>query len=204
MITGLTTVAQGAPAQAPARSKPPAERHPLPAPPFHIVADDYSFQGVPRTIRAVPGGLATVTLENTSQHEAHEFVIVRLKDEVTRTFNLVKAKEELVRFFNFEAQADPANVGGFSPGFASATKGGLRDASMGGQAEVFRSSFGGVNTHEVEAVPPLTTESNGIDLSRPGRYLYFCPITALAQNDPHQEPHYLQDPGQIGFMTIVQ
>ena len=93
---------------------------------------------------------------------------MRLKDEVTRTFDLVKAKEELARFFNFEAQADPASVGGFSPGFASATKGGLRDASMGGQAEVFRSSFGGVNTHEARPLPVLLPSSSSAPAEVPG------------------------------------
>jgi hypothetical protein len=177
--------------------------------PFTIVADDYSFQGVPTKIRAVTGCkgldcLTPVTVRNVSPDEAHEFLIVRVKDN-RRNWNFARnsaaAKRRLVQFFNFEAQEDPNNVGGFTPGFASKTSGGTRDASMGNVADVFRDSFGGEDTHEVPAVAPGTNVTNGLDLTRPGRYLYFCPITALAKNDPHQEPHYTH--GQMGYLEVV-
>jgi hypothetical protein len=170
--------------------------------PFTVVANDYSFEGVPRKVKAFEG-LTDVTLENVSESEAHEIVFVRLKDEKqNRNFTLRRAKMALAAHFNFEAQEDSDNVGGFTPGFPSAPAG-LRDPTMGNRAEVFKTSFGGEKTHEVEAVPPGEEDTNGVDLSRPGRYLFFCPITALAENDPHQEPHYLQSPGQIGFLEVV-
>jgi hypothetical protein len=176
----------------------------VPSGPFTVVAKDYSFEGVPKTIAAAPANtLTNVTMQNQSTEEHHEIVFVRLKDaKENQGLSIDKAKEALIKSFNFEAQPDSANVGGFTPGFPSTTSGGIRDATMGGRADVFRDSFGGSKTHEVEFVPPNTTKSNGIDLTRPGRYLYFCPITALAQNDPSQEPHYVQPPGQIGFMEV--
>ena len=173
---------------------------------FDIEAGDYYFTGVPTRVKAF-NGLTTVSLNNVSPAEHHEVVFVRLKDEKqNKSLNLQRAKTELREHYNFEAQADPHNIGGQTPGFARLVPENplsLRDATMGGRADVFRSSFGGVNTHEVEAVPPGVEESNGIDFSRPGRYLYFCPITALALADPSQEPHYLQAPGQIGFLEVV-
>jgi plastocyanin len=172
--------------------------------PFTIVAKDYAFNGVPDRIKAFDG-LTQVTMVNESTSESHEIVFVRLKDlKKNKGFNKTHARARLVRFFNFEAQDDPLNVGGKTPGFASVTNpGGIRDAGMGGRADVFRDSFGGEDTHEVEAVLPLATGSNGIDFSRPGRYMYFCPITAKALNDPNQQPHYLQQPGQLGFLQVV-
>ena len=174
---------------------------------FTVIAKDFSFSGVPARIKAF-NGLTNVTVVNESPDEAHELLFVRLKDtKDNKGFTRKKAEAELVEHYNFEAQEDPHNVGGFTPGFARLVPENplsLRDASMGGRADVFRDSFGGEDTHEVEAVPPLTTATNGIDLSRPGRYLYFCPITAKALNDPSQEPHYLQDPGQIGFLQVVR
>lgn len=171
--------------------------------PFTVVAEDYSFSGVPQRQKAF-NGLTNVTMVNESPDETHELLFVRLKDiKENKSLNRNHAEDQLVKSFNFEAQEDPNNVGGFTPGFASLSSGGLRDATMGGRGETFRNSFGGVDTHEVKEVAAQTTATNGIDLSRPGRYLYFCPITALALNDPNQQPHYLQDPGQIGFLDVV-
>lgn len=171
--------------------------------PFTVVAKDYSFTGVPQRQKAF-NGLTEITMVNEATEETHELLFVRLKDvKNNKGFNRTQAEDQLVKSFNFEAQDSPQNVGGSTPGFASTSSGGLRDASMGGRADVFRNSFGGVDTHEVKEVLAGTTATNGIDLSRPGRYMFFCPITALPENDPHQEPHYLQDPGQIGFFEVV-
>jgi hypothetical protein len=175
---------------------------------FEVEAGDYYFKGVPTRVKAF-NGQTPVTLNNVSTTgESHEILFVRLKDEKqNKNLNLQRAKGELAEHYNFETQPDPHNVGGNTPGFSRLVPTNplsLRDATMGGRAEVFRESFGpGSNSHEVEVVPAGVSESNGIDFSRPGRYLYLCPITALALNDPHQEPHYLQDPGQIGFLEVV-